>query len=109
MKFKTLPICEKQFKRLLKKYPHSKQDLQNFTKDFNNYHQKAISIKKNIFKIRIANSDKNKGKRSGYRVYYYCEINEVVYLLSIYDKSQIEMIDEKIVLKEIVDFLDKKS
>ncbi|SFP01996.1 hypothetical protein [Hydrogenimonas thermophila] len=108
MRFETLPLFEKQVKRLLKKYPHIKEDIKNFANDFTELHQKATPIKKSIFKVRIANSDKNKGKRSGYRVYYYYKVDDVVYLLNIYDKSKIEMIDEKIVFEEIEKFLDKE-
>ncbi len=109
MIFESTLLFKRQLKKLSKKYPHIKKDIETFVDDFIQLHEEAISIKKSIFKIRIANSDKNKGKRSGYRVYYYYKIDNVVYMISIYDKSQIEMIDEKIVLKEIMEFLDKKS
>ena len=109
MRFETLPLFEKQVKKLLKKYPHIKNDIKNFVNDFNKLHQKATSIKKNIFKVRIANSDKNKGKRSGYRAYYYYKVDDVVYLLNIYDKSKIEMIDEKIVLEEVKKFIEQNN
>jgi len=72
--------------------------------DFDEIHQNAISIKTNIFKVRLKNSDKNKGKSTGYRVYYYLKIDEKVFLLTIYDKSEIEMINEEILNKMIKDF-----
>ena len=100
--------CVRSVKKLSKKYPHIKDDIENFVSNFVELHEEAISIKKGVFKIRVANSDKNKGKRSGYRVYYYYKVDDIVCMISVYDKSQIEMIDEKIVLKEIVDFLDKE-
>ena len=47
----------------------------------------------NTFKIRIKNSDNNKGKSGGYRVitYFVSEDGEV-YLLTIYSKSDRESI-----------------
>lgn len=87
--------------RLLKKYHHAKDDLDNFTADFTKNHQSAKTIKANICKVRIKNSDKAKGKSVGYRIYYYVVENESVYFLTIYDKSDNESIDES-VLDEII-------
>ena len=64
-------------------------------------------LKKNLYKIRIKNSDKNKGKRGGYRIYYYLKIDEKVFLLTIYDKSEIEMINEDILNKFIKQLEEK--
>lgn len=61
----------------------------------------------NFFKIRLANSNKNKGKSAGYRIYYYLKINDTVYLLTIYDKSEIESINESI-LDEFIDEIIKE-
>jgi mRNA-degrading endonuclease RelE of RelBE toxin-antitoxin system len=104
MNFETSELFSKQLKKLAKKYKNIKKDLLEFMNDFDEIHQKAISIKTNIFKVRVKNSDKNKGKSAGYRIYYYLKINEKVFLLTIYDKSEIEMINEEILNKMIKDF-----
>jgi len=95
MNFKTTEIFDKDFKKLYKKYHHIKQDFLNFVEHFEREHRQSVSIKNGVFKARIANSDKHKGKRAGYRTYYYTlqEDNEVIFLL-IYDKSEYEAIDE---------------
>jgi len=103
VKFETLPLFNKQFKKLAKKYNLIKQDIESFTDDFDSIHQQAISIKNNIYKVRLSNSNKNKGKSAGYRVYYYVKVDEIVYLATIYDKSEIQMIDESIVVDAIKD------
>jgi len=104
--FETLPLFDKQFKKLFKKYNHIKDDVEKLIIDFDELHQQATSIKSDLFKIRLANTNKNKGKRAGYRVYYYLKIDEVVYLLTIYDKSDIEKIDETILI-EMIKNIDK--
>ena len=92
--FETVTKFDKDVKKLSKKYNLIKQDLQDFIFNFDDAHKEAISIKNNLFKVRVSNSNKNKGKSAGYRVYYYLKINVTVYLLTIYDKSQIESINE---------------
>ncbi len=103
MNFETLPLFDKQFKKLSKKYNLIKSDIEELITGFDELHQQATPIKSNLYKIRLANSNKNKGKSAGYRVYYYIKIEATVYLLTIYDKSEIEMIDEKILIECIKD------
>ncbi len=59
---------------------------------------KPTTIQKNLYKIRVANSSKNKGKSAGYRIYYYIKLEETTYFLTIYDKSEVEMIDENLLI-----------
>jgi mRNA-degrading endonuclease RelE of RelBE toxin-antitoxin system len=94
MRFDTTPQFDKEAKRLGKKYRQLKEDLKAFISSFENEHCHSISIRKNIFKARIKNSDKAKGKSGGYRTYYYTITDESVTFLIIYDKSEIESIDE---------------
>ncbi len=94
MNFETVTKFDKDVKKLSKKYNLIKEDLKDFVLNFDDIHQEATSIKNNLYKVRLSNSNKNKGKSSGYRIYYYVKINETVYLLTIYDKSQIESINE---------------
>jgi len=101
--FETVPLFDKQFKKLAKKYSLIKNDVEELIINFDELHQQATPIKSDLYKVRLANSNKNKGKRAGYRVYYYVKIEETVYLLTIYDKSEIEMIDEKILTECIKD------
>ena len=53
----------------------------------------------NCFKIRLENSSIPVGKRGGFRViYYYIDEKNILYLMAIYSKSDLENIsDEKIV------------
>ncbi len=101
MIFKFTKHFTAEFKKLLKKYRHAEDDFDNFVSDFTKNHQTAKTIKANIYKVRIKNSDKKRGKSSGYRTYYYIVENETVYFLTIYDKSEKESINESI-LDEII-------
>lgn len=94
MNFETVSRFDKEVKKLSKKYNLIKEDLNNFVLDFDTIHKESTSIKNNLYKVRLSNSNKNKGKRAGYRIYYYLKVNDTVYLLTIYDKSQIESINE---------------
>ncbi|MDD2652226.1 MAG: hypothetical protein PHX44_04160 [Sulfurimonas sp.] len=95
----------KNFKHLAKKYRHIEEDFDRFLESFTNEHSHATTIQKNIFKARIKNSDKAKGKRGGYRTYYYTITDESVTFLIIYDKSETESIDE-VVLDSIIAEID---
>ena len=68
MNFETVSRFDKEVKKLSKKYNLIKEDLNNFVVDFDNIHKEATSIKNNLYKIRLSNSNKNKGKRAGYRI-----------------------------------------
>jgi len=66
MNFKTTELFDKQAKKLNKKYKNLKNDLNTLINNFDNLHQQATSIQKKLYKIRLANSNKNKGKSAGY-------------------------------------------
>lgn len=56
----------------------------------------GIELKNNVYKVRIANSNKNKGKSAGYRLISYVKLIEnEIHLIYIYDKSSLENISEK--------------
>jgi len=63
--FETVSRFDKEVKKLSKKYNLIKEDLNNFVVDFDNIHKEATSIKNNLYKVRLSNSIKNKGKRAG--------------------------------------------
>ena len=56
MNFKTTQLFDKQAKKLAKKYRNIKNDLNTFLSNFEILHLQSTSIKKNLFKVRIANS-----------------------------------------------------
>lgn len=101
----VLPLFEKQAKRLAKKYPSLKNDLGELFENLGDNPEQGTPLGKNFFKIRLAISSKGKGKSGGARVITYVKVTAtVVYLTSIYDKSEKSTITDK-ELEQIFKFL----
>jgi len=91
MKYKVLsiPLFDKQFKRLLKKFPSLKKELIELSGSLEVHPDQGTPLGKNCYKIRLAIASKGKGKSGGARVITYCIVShKLVYLISIYDKSE---------------------
>ena len=78
MKYKVIPTPEfiKNLKVLNKKYKSIKKDILDLANELEDNPKLGTSLGNNTFKIRVKNSDLNKGKSAGYRVITYC-INEL--------------------------------
>ena len=88
-KISSIPLFDKQVKRLVKKYPSLKNDLAEFAESLTNKPEQGKALGNNFFKIRLAIASKGKGKSGGARVITYLKIVETtVYMASIYDKSE---------------------
>jgi mRNA-degrading endonuclease RelE of RelBE toxin-antitoxin system len=95
-KIYTTDYFEKELKKLAKKYASIKIDFQNLIEKLKSDPTQGIALGKDCYKIRMSISSKGKGKRSGSRVITCVKIkNETIYLISIYDKSDRESIDDK--------------
>jgi hypothetical protein len=91
MEYKIAPIphFKKEAKRLIKKYASLKFELEELFAKIAKEPALGISLGNNVFKIRIAISSKGGGKSGGGRIIAHVQvIQETVYLLSIYDKSE---------------------
>jgi mRNA-degrading endonuclease RelE of RelBE toxin-antitoxin system len=101
-------LYKKALKKLSKTYRNIDLDVKDFLKSINTKEDLGIELKSNIFKVRVANSDKNKGKSAGYRlISYFAVIENELHLLYIYDKSKLANVTEKeideLVTKQIGD------
>jgi hypothetical protein len=68
--------------------------------------QTGTALGNDTYKIRLSIKSKGKGKSGGGRIItYVVKENKEVYLLTIYDKSELESIDDK-TLKNIIQSLD---
>lgn len=95
-KLSSIPLFDKQAKRLAKKYPSLKTDLIELFKTLSEDPEKGTVLGNNFYKIRLAISSKGKGKSGGARIITYVKILETtVILTSIYDKSERSNISEK--------------
>ena len=97
-------------KPLLKKYHTLKESINGLAEELKINPYLGESYGDNLYKIRLADKSKGKGKRGGFRVIYYLAIiNEdgiTILLLTIYNKSVRDTIDKKevkLILKEAID------
>ncbi|MBA4407877.1 MAG: hypothetical protein C0397_00455 [Odoribacter sp.] len=101
-KVKTIKVFERQAKRLMKKFPLLKNELAELIHELKQNPTKGTEIGQNCFKIRLAIASKGKGKSGGARIItHLVSINETVFLLSIYNKSEIENLTDKEILELI--------
>ena len=99
---------KKQAKHLIKKYPSLKNEISSLTDSLTLYPEQGTSLGKGCYKIRIPIASKGKGKAGGARIITYVQIIKLkVYLLTIYDKSELENLSEK-ELKEILRTIPSK-
>ncbi|HWD86656.1 MAG TPA: type II toxin-antitoxin system RelE/ParE family toxin [Mucilaginibacter sp.] len=102
MSFNILPTPEfsRELKKLTKKYSSLKSDLSQLLVSLEQDPTLGQPLGNNCYKIRMAISSKNKGKSGGARVITYVKIvDEMIYLLSIYDKSETDAITDKELLE----------
>ena len=106
MSFKiiTTEPFEREFKRLFKKYRSLKKDIDPLLKELTENPTNGIPIGKSCYILRMAIRAKGKGKSGGARIITLVRVvNESVYLLDIYDKSEKEDISEKELAKLILE------
>jgi len=97
---------ERELKRLAKKHKSLKKDLSELIAELEENPQRGNPIGNNCYKIRLAITSKGKGKSGGARVITHVYITgRLIYLLSIYDKSEQDTISEKVILNLVRDIL----
>jgi mRNA-degrading endonuclease RelE of RelBE toxin-antitoxin system len=99
---KTISVFERQAKRLIKKFPSLKKEIQELIKELKAVPEKGTSIGHSCYKIRISIASKGKGKSGGARIITHLIFKDnTIYLLAIYDKSDIENLTDKEILELI--------
>ena len=92
---------KKEASKLASKYPHIKEDFfslrDTLQKDPITGNE---ALGRDLYKVRMAITDKNKGQSGGARVIIQVKIiDKIVYLVSVYDKSDRENLIEKELIK----------
>lgn len=124
MSYSIIPTkrFEKEIKRLAKKYLTIKNDFADLIDLISKNSKSGTYLGNNCYKVRMAISSKGKGKSGGARIITFIytqsdfklnakkmsnisEQNETVYLLTIYDKSEISNLKSN-ELKELIDSLN---
>ncbi len=104
MNYSVIPIdkFKKEAKRLIKKYPSLKKELAELGTILTSNPTIGTSLGNNAYKIRVAIKSKGAGKCGGARIITYAVFeNKEVYLLTIYDKAELETVDDKTLRKII--------
>ena len=104
MDYNVIPIdkFKKEAKRLVKKYPSLKNELFELNTLLQSNPTTGTSLGNNAYKIRIAIKSKGAGKSGGARVITYVVTeNKEIYLLAIYDKSELDTVDDNTLRKII--------
>ena len=92
----TIPPFDRQLKRLAKKYPSLKIEYSQLINVLQENGIIGVPIGNNCYKIRLAIASKGKGKSGGARLITYVQrINNSVFLLSVFDKSEQENIPDR--------------
>jgi len=93
---KTIPHFDREMKRLSKKYVSLKNEYKELIKKLEKKPELGTHIGNDIYKIRVGIASKGKGKRGGARVItFLISEHKIIYLLSIYDKSEKDTISDK--------------
>jgi len=97
MSYNVIPTVNfsKEVKQLAKKYHSLKDDLKKLRAELLQNPTLGTALGHNVYKIRMAISSKGKGKSGGARVISYIYVlNEQIYLMDIYDKSEKDNISD---------------
>ena len=101
------PRFLRQVKKLKKKYKSLVSELIEFGDSLSENPTQGTDLGNNTYKVRLAIESKNSGKSGGARIITYVITEQKeVYLVSIYDKSEISTIkdsDIKKLIKEVKD------
>ena len=92
----AIPNFKRELKKLAKKYPSLKSEYIELLNNLEQYPHLGTPLGNNCYKIRQGIASKGKGKSGGARVITHVQVVQTtVYLLSIYDKSEMESISDK--------------
>ncbi len=101
------PTFQKNIRTLSKKYRNIRQDLQpviNQLEQGELLGDQIAGIGYPVFKLRIKNSDIQKGKSGGYRLIYYVKTSTGIVLLTIYPKSEQSDIEANEIMDIIAEY-----
>lgn len=88
---KATPQFQRNLRKLAQKYLNIRKDIEPILERLQKGEKIGDRIPKmgyEVFKIRVKNSNIQKGKSGGYRLIYYLKTPQMIILLTIYSKSQ---------------------
>ncbi|NKI91121.1 type II toxin-antitoxin system RelE/ParE family toxin [Hymenobacter artigasi] len=104
---KLTPAFARDAKRLSKKFRSLPNDLDSIILQLREQPQSGTPIGHHCYKIRLAIASKGGGKSGGARLITYVQVvNETVFLLALYDKSEQSSVSDQQVLA-LLDLLEE--
>jgi len=108
-KIKITSFFDRRYNRLVKKFPSLQNELNELEKELKLNPFIGVSLGSGLYKIRLADKDKGKGKSGGFRVITYLVFQtkdtRLIYLLVIYDKSEDSTFKKDILIKLVKNIL----
>lgn len=99
---------EKLVKELAKRFRSIHEDIEHFENDLDDTSKLGAHLGRNLYKARIANSDKHRGKRVGYRLISYLKLTKsTLTYLYIYDKGDMDDLSEEKLDRMILQLIDQ--
>ena len=103
------PQFQKDLKQLAKRYRSIRKDLEPLLEKLKAGEitgDPLVGLNREVFKLRLKNSDISKGKSAGYRIIYYIKTKTNIVLVTIYSKSDLSDISNQFVEEIIRTFED---
>ena len=101
------PRFQRDLRDLAKRYRSIRLDLQPLMEQLKSGEtpgDRVTGIKYQIFKVRLKNSNIQKGKSGGYRVIYYLKTEIEIILATIYSKSDLSDISNQVIEEAIAQY-----
>jgi mRNA-degrading endonuclease RelE of RelBE toxin-antitoxin system len=101
------PRFKRDLRELAKRYRSIRSDLQPLIEQLQTGEipgDRIAGVKYQVFKVRLKNSDIQKGKTAGYRVIYYLKTEQAIILTTIYSKSDISDVSNEIIEEAIAQY-----
>ena len=97
---------KKEAKKLIKKYASLRAEIAELGKELAENPTTGTPLGDDVYKIRMAIASKNKGKSGGARVITFVKVfDETVFLISIYNKGEIDNLTDVEIKELIQDYL----
>ena len=101
------PRFKRDIRELAKRYRSIRSDIQPLIEQLQAGElpgDRIAGVKYQIFKVRLKNSNLQKGKSAGYRVIYYVKTEQEVILTTIYSKSDISDVSNEVIEEAIAQY-----
>jgi mRNA-degrading endonuclease RelE of RelBE toxin-antitoxin system len=101
------PRFQRDLRDLAKRYRSIRLDLQPLIEQLQSGEtpgDRVTGIKYQIFKVRLKNSNIQKGKSGGYRVIYYLKTETKIILATIYSKSDLSDVSNQVIEEAIAQY-----